>query len=92
MVTAKADLTVHGGPSKAVYVYPSEHYGLLEARIARDATCRGSSAKNFTTAVFLKAELNIGDKFSNWGGRSDGDRTTHALLQTQASNSAHRYH
>jgi MOSC domain-containing protein YiiM len=22
----QADLTVHGGPSKAVYVYPSEHY------------------------------------------------------------------
>lgn len=22
----QADLTVHGGPSKAVYVYPAEHY------------------------------------------------------------------
>jgi len=22
----QADLSVHGGPSKAVYVYPSEHY------------------------------------------------------------------
>ncbi|MGH9701836.1 MAG: MOSC domain-containing protein, partial [Candidatus Acidiferrales bacterium] len=22
----QADLTVHGGPDKAVYVYPSEHY------------------------------------------------------------------
>jgi MOSC domain-containing protein YiiM len=22
----QADLTVHGGPSKAIYVYPSEHY------------------------------------------------------------------
>jgi len=23
----QADLTVHGGPYKAVYAYPSEHYG-----------------------------------------------------------------
>ena len=23
---AQADLSVHGGPSKAVYMYPSEHY------------------------------------------------------------------
>jgi len=22
----QADLTVHGGPSKAIYVYPAEHY------------------------------------------------------------------
>jgi len=22
----QADLTVHGGPNKAVYIYPSEHY------------------------------------------------------------------
>jgi len=26
----QADLTVHGGVSKAVYVYPSEHYGYCE--------------------------------------------------------------
>lgn len=23
---SQADLTVHGGPTKAIYVYPSEHY------------------------------------------------------------------
>ena len=25
----QADLTVHGGPEKAVYAYPSEHYSIL---------------------------------------------------------------
>ena len=27
----QADLTVHGGPDKAVYVYPSEHYPIWQA-------------------------------------------------------------
>ena len=26
----QADLTVHGGPDKAVYIYPSEHYSYWE--------------------------------------------------------------
>ena len=30
----QADLSVHGGPSKAVYAYPSEHYDYWTARIA----------------------------------------------------------
>src|SRR5437660_1276947 len=29
----QADLTVHGGVSKAVYVYPSEHYGYWRAEL-----------------------------------------------------------
>ena len=29
----QADLSVHGGPSKAVYAYPSEHYEYWKTRI-----------------------------------------------------------
>jgi len=29
----QADLTVHGGEKKAVYVYPSEHYALWRAEL-----------------------------------------------------------
>ena len=32
----QSDLSVHGGPEKAVYAYPSEHYEVLASRIAGD--------------------------------------------------------
>ena len=37
----QADLTVHGGPSKAVYAYPSEHYDYWKQRIAGNETALG---------------------------------------------------
>ena len=37
----QADLSVHGGPSKAVYGYPSEHYEFWKKRISRDGTAVG---------------------------------------------------
>jgi MOSC domain-containing protein YiiM len=30
----QADLSVHGGPSKALYVYPSEHYGYWKRELS----------------------------------------------------------
>ena len=30
----QADLTVHGGPAKAVYAYPSEHYPLWKKELS----------------------------------------------------------
>ena len=35
---AQADLTVHGGPDKAIYAYPSEHYDYWRAELPA-ATC-----------------------------------------------------
>ena len=32
----QADLTVHGGPDKAVYVYPAEHYPYWREELGRD--------------------------------------------------------
>ena len=31
----QADLTVHGGPAKAVYAYPSEHYEFWRRELAQ---------------------------------------------------------
>jgi MOSC domain-containing protein YiiM len=31
----QADLTVHGGPTQAVYVYPSEHYAYWQFTLGR---------------------------------------------------------
>ena len=37
----QADLSVHGGPDKAVYCYPLIHYDLLEGRVARPGIAVG---------------------------------------------------
>lgn len=64
----QADLSVHGGPSKAVYAYPSEHYGFwqtvrAQARVSLwdEALPPGSLGENLTLAGVLESELCIGD-------------------------------
>jgi MOSC domain-containing protein YiiM len=59
----QADLSVHGGPSKAVYVYPSEHYGYWKHELPEMKLPWGMFGENFTTAGLFESELNIGDKF-----------------------------
>jgi MOSC domain-containing protein YiiM len=59
----QADLSVHGGPSKAVYVYPSEHYDYWRRELPDIELPWGMFGENFTTAGLLESELNIGDKF-----------------------------
>ncbi|MGH7874570.1 MAG: MOSC domain-containing protein [Candidatus Binatia bacterium] len=59
----QADLWVHGGPSKAVYAYPSEHYEYWMRELPEMKLPWGMFGENFTTAGLLEAELNIGDKF-----------------------------
>jgi MOSC domain-containing protein YiiM len=59
----QADLSVHGGPEKAVYAYPSEHYAYWRNVLARTDLHWGMFGENFTTAGMLENELNIGDKF-----------------------------
>lgn len=59
----QADLSVHGGPSKAVYVYPSEHYGYWKNELPEMKLPWGMFGENFTTAGLFESELNIGDKF-----------------------------
>jgi len=59
----QADLTVHGGPSKAVYVYPAEHYEFWKNEFPEMDLPWGMFGENFTTTGLLETEVNIGDKF-----------------------------
>lgn len=59
----QADLSVHGGPSKAVYLYPSEHYDFWKRELPAMALPWGMFGENFTTTGFLETEINIGDTF-----------------------------
>ena len=60
----QADLSVHGGPSKAVYVYPSEHYDYWKRELPGMKLPWGMFGENFTSAGLFESELNIGDRLS----------------------------
>lgn len=60
----QADLSVHGGPSKAVYVYPSEHYDYWKHELPGVKLPWGMFGENFTSAGLFESEVNIGDRFS----------------------------
>ncbi len=57
----QADLTVHGGPSKAIYVYPSEHYDFWRKELPEVELTWGSFGENLSTEGLLEKDLNIGD-------------------------------
>jgi MOSC domain-containing protein YiiM len=59
----QADLSVHGGAEKAVYVYPSEHYEFWKRELPDMQLPWGVFGENFTTTGLLETEVNIGDKF-----------------------------
>ena len=59
----QADLSVHGGPSKAVYAYPSEHYEYWKRELPEMKLPWGMFGENFTTEGLFEIEVNIGDKF-----------------------------
>ena len=58
---AQADLSMHGGPEKAVYFYPREHYPVWEAVLGAEALPPGSFGENITSEGLLESEVNIGD-------------------------------
>jgi len=59
----QADLRVHGGADKAVYVYPFEHYAFWAGELARNDFSHGQFGENFTTEGLLEDEVSIGDVF-----------------------------
>ena len=59
----QADLSVHGGPEKAVYLYPAEHYEFWRREFPEMALPWGMFGENFTTTGLLETETNIGDRF-----------------------------
>ena len=59
----QADLTVHGGVTKAVYAYPSEHYDYWRAELPGADLPWGMFGENFTTEGLLEEAIYIGDRF-----------------------------
>ena len=58
----QADLAVHGGPFKAVYGYPSEHYEFWRQELPGTNLPCGMFGENFTTEGLLESGLHIGDR------------------------------
>lgn len=59
----QADLSVHGGVDKAVYVYPTEHYDYWRSELSGQELPWGSFGENFTTTGLLEGAVHIGDRF-----------------------------
>jgi MOSC domain-containing protein YiiM len=59
----QADLSVHGGPDKAIYVYPSEHYDYWRGEFPNMELPWGMFGENFTTTGLLEGAVNVGDTF-----------------------------
>jgi len=65
----QADLSVHGGPSKAVYAYPIEHYPFwqtvrAQARVSLwdEALPSGFMGENLTLSGLLETQVWVGDR------------------------------
>jgi MOSC domain-containing protein YiiM len=59
----QADLSVHGGPDKAIYVYPSEHYAYWKEVLPDQDLPWGMFGENLTTKGLQENAVNIGDCF-----------------------------
>ncbi len=59
----QADLDNHGGPDKAVNVYPGEHYPYWTQTIGLTNLQAGGFGENFTTEGALESDICIGDVF-----------------------------
>jgi MOSC domain-containing protein YiiM len=63
----QADLSVHGGLEKAIYVYPAEHYVFWNELLTREtkkptALLHGALGENFTIEGLVETEVFVGDK------------------------------
>lgn len=62
-----ADARVHGGPLKAVYCYPFEHYAFWQEQLLRNGVehplplAWGSVGENFTVSGLLETQVRLGD-------------------------------
>src|SRR5919198_3240174 len=59
----QADLSVHGGPAKAVYAYPLEHYAFWREELGQELPF-GAFGENLTVeGLRLEREIAVGDRF-----------------------------
>ncbi len=63
----QADLAVHGGPFKAVYAYPSEHYEFWRRELPGTQLPWGMFGENFTTEGLFESGTHIGDRLQIGG-------------------------
>lgn len=59
----QADLTVHGGVDKAVYLYPSEHYEFWQQELGQKLPW-AAFGENLTVAGLLETNVGIGDQLA----------------------------
>jgi len=59
---AQSDLSVHGGPEKAVYGYPAEHYDDWRRELSLETLPWGAFGENLTTSGLREQDLAIGDR------------------------------
>jgi len=60
----QSDLTVHSGIDKAVYAYPSEHYGYWRDQLPGMELPWGAFGENLTTEGLLEDQVHVGDRFA----------------------------
>ena len=59
----QADLSVHGGPDKAVYAYPAEHYAFWREQFPEMDLPWGMFGENLTLTGLAEKTVYIGDRF-----------------------------
>jgi MOSC domain-containing protein YiiM len=59
----QADLTVHGGPEKAIYAYPAEYYTFWREQFPEMDLPWGMFGENLTVTGLLDETVHIGDHF-----------------------------
>ncbi|GIN21506.1 MAG TPA: MOSC domain-containing protein [Bacillus bacterium] len=59
----QADLKHHGGPEKAVFAYPSEHYSYWQKELPDTDIFPGGMGENFSLKNQLEDSVSIGDIF-----------------------------
>ena len=62
---AQADLSVHGGPEKAIHHYPRDHYHWWQERLPGCALLSrvGAFGENISTGGLIERDVCIGDRF-----------------------------
>ena len=59
----QADRRVHGGPTRAAYLYPHEHYAHWKPRLGGGPLPFGQFGENLTTDGLLETTMHVGDVY-----------------------------
>ena len=59
----QADLSVHGGPTKAIYAYFAEHYDFWRQELNETDLSFGAFGENLTLSGLDESTVHVGDRF-----------------------------